>query len=77
VTAEIPSGATERFTYRVSLPPSRSDGYFETVVTVAGFTEIKQQGEEWKNIDEWMPISDLGSRDDAVAWIKNRYRRSL
>ena len=75
MTAEIPSGATERFTYIVSLPPSpRSDGYFETV---AGFTEIKQQGEERKNIDEWMPISDLGSRDDAVAWIKNRYRRSL
>jgi len=44
VTAEIPSGATERFTYELSPPPSRSDGYFETVVTVAGFTEIKQQG---------------------------------
>jgi len=44
VTAEIPSGTTERFTYKLSLPPSRSDGYFETVVTVAGFTEIKQQG---------------------------------
>jgi len=35
------------------------------------------QGEERKNIDEWMPISDLGSRDDALAWIENRYRRSL
>ena len=42
VTAEIPSGAPERFTYKLSPPPSRSDGYFETVVTVAGFTEIKQ-----------------------------------
>jgi hypothetical protein len=74
VAAEIPSGATERFTYKLS-PPSRSDGYFETVVTVAGFTEIKQQGEGRKNIDEWMPVSDLGSRDDVVAWIKNRDRR--
>ncbi len=42
VTAEIPSDATERFTYKLSPPPSRSDGYFETVVTVTGFTEIKQ-----------------------------------
>ena len=65
VTAEIPSGATERFTYKLS-PLSRSDGYFETVVTVAGFTEIKQQGEERKNIDEWRPISDLGSRKDSI-----------
>jgi hypothetical protein len=77
VTAEIPSGAIERFAYKLSLSPSRSDGYFETVVTVAGFTEIKQQGEERKNIDAWRPISDLGSRDDFLTWIKNRGRRSL
>jgi hypothetical protein len=77
VTAETPSGVSERFTYKLSPPPSRSDGYFETVVTVAGFTEIKQQGEEWKNIDAWRPISDLGSRDDVLTWIKHRDRQSL
>ena len=44
VTAEIPPGTTERFAYKLSPPTSRSDGYFETVVTVAGFTEIKQYG---------------------------------
>lgn len=42
VAAEIPSGATERFTYELSPLPSRSDGYFETVVTVASFNEIQQ-----------------------------------
>ncbi len=41
VAAELASGATERFIYKFSPSPSRSDGYFETVVTVAGFTEIK------------------------------------
>jgi hypothetical protein len=45
--AEIPSSSTERFTYRLPSPlPSRTDGYFETVVTVAGFTEIKEQKPE-------------------------------
>jgi len=57
VTAEIPSGATERFTYKLSPPPSRSDGYFETVVTVAGFTEIKEEMQERKNVDDWRPVS--------------------
>ncbi|MGE5818204.1 MAG: hypothetical protein ACM37Z_09290 [Deltaproteobacteria bacterium] len=42
VAAEIPSGAIERFTYELSPLPSRSDGYFETVVTVASFNEIQQ-----------------------------------
>ncbi|MBI1994980.1 MAG: hypothetical protein HYU46_09955 [Deltaproteobacteria bacterium] len=57
VTAEIPSGATERFTYKLSPPPSRSDGYFETVVTVAGFTEIKEEMQEQKNLNDWRPVS--------------------
>jgi hypothetical protein len=58
VRAEIPSGATERFTYRVPSPlPARSDGYFETVVTVAGFTEIKEERQERKNVDDWRPVS--------------------
>ena len=58
VTAEIPSGATELITYRVlSLLPARSDGYFETVVTVAGFTEIKEERQERKNVDDWRPVS--------------------
>lgn len=42
VAAEIPSGAIERFTHELSPLPSRSDGYFETVVTVASFNEIQQ-----------------------------------
>ena len=57
VTAEIPSGATERVTYKISPPPSRSDGYFETVVTVAGFTEIKEENQEEKNMNDWQPVS--------------------
>jgi hypothetical protein len=58
VSTEIPSGATERFTYRVPSPlPARSDGYFETVVTVAGFTEIKEERQERKNVDDWRPVS--------------------
>jgi len=58
VSTEIPSGATERFTYRVPSPlPARSDGYFETVVTVAGFTEIKEEIQERKNLDGWRPVS--------------------
>jgi hypothetical protein len=58
VTAEIPSGGTELITYRVlSLLPARSDGYFETVVTVAGFTEIKEERQERKNVDDWRPVS--------------------
>jgi hypothetical protein len=58
VSTEIPSGATQGFTYRVPSPlPARSDGYFETVVTVAGFTEIKEAMQERKNVDDWMPVS--------------------
>src|SRR3990172_4939890 len=41
VSAELASGGSERFTYQLPSPlPARSDGHFETVVTVAGFTEI-------------------------------------
>lgn len=41
VEKEIPPGGTLPFTYRPSAPlPSRPDGYFETTVSVAGFTEI-------------------------------------
>ena len=58
VRAEISSGATERFTYSGLTPlPARSDGYFETVVTVAGFTEIKEAMPERKNADDWKPVS--------------------
>jgi len=58
VKTEIPSGATERFTFRVPSPlPARSDGYFETVVTVAGFTEIKEEMQERKKLDDWRPMS--------------------
>jgi len=58
ISTEIPSGATARFTYRVPSPlPARSDGYFETVVTVAGFTEIKEEMRERKNVDDWRPVS--------------------
>lgn len=58
VRAEIPSGATERFTYTLALPPSTgSDGDFETVVTVAGFTEIIEDSQEQKNINDWRPLS--------------------
>lgn len=62
VATEIPSGAIERFTYELSPLPSRSDGYFETVVTIASFTEIQQQAEERRNMEQWMPISNLDSR---------------
>jgi hypothetical protein len=58
ISTEIPSGATERFTYRMPTPlPVRADGYFETVVTVAGFTEIKEEMQERKNVDDWRPVS--------------------
>ena len=58
VKAEIPSGGSERFTYRLPSPlPARSDGYFETIVTVAGFTEIKEEMQERKNADDWRPVS--------------------
>ncbi len=41
VEKEIPPGGTAAFTYRPSSPsPSRPDGYFETTVSVAGFSEI-------------------------------------
>jgi hypothetical protein len=74
VTAEIPAGAIEPFTCELSPLPSRSDGYFETVVTVAGFTEIKPQREERRNIDPWMPISGWGSRDDGLAAANRGFR---
>jgi len=55
---EIPSGATERFAYSLPAPlPVRADGYFETVVTVAGFTEIKEEMQVRKNVDDWRPVS--------------------
>ena len=58
ISTEIPSGATERFTYSMPMPlPVRADGYFETVVTVAGFTEIKEEMQERKNVDDWRPVS--------------------
>lgn len=41
VRKEIPPGGTVPFTYKPSAPlPSRPDGYFETTVSVAGFTEV-------------------------------------
>lgn len=58
VSTEMPSGGSERFTYRLpSSLSARSDGYFETVVTVAGFTEIKEEMQERKNVDDWRPVS--------------------
>lgn len=58
VKAEILPGSSERFSYRLpSSPPSRPDGYFETVVTVAGFTEIVEQPHERRTIDDWKPVS--------------------
>jgi len=58
VRAEIPAGSSERFTYRLpSSLSARSDGYFETVVTVAGFTEIKEENQEEKNMNDWQPVS--------------------
>jgi hypothetical protein len=58
VRTEIPAGATERFTHTLpSLLPSRSDGRFETVVTVAGFTKIKEQPQDRRNGDDWRPVS--------------------
>ena len=41
VEGEIPPGGSKPFAYRPSPPlPSRADGHFETVVSVAGYTEI-------------------------------------
>jgi hypothetical protein len=41
VEREIPGGGSAPFNYKPSDPlPSRPDGYFETSVSVAGFTEI-------------------------------------
>jgi len=41
VEKEIAPGASARFTYNPPSPlPSRADGYFETTVSVAGFTEV-------------------------------------
>ncbi len=41
---EIAPGKAVPFTYKRSVPlPSRPDGYFETTVSVAGFTEVIQQ----------------------------------
>jgi len=41
VEKEIPPGKSVQFTYRPAPPlSSRPDGYFETTVSVAGFTEV-------------------------------------
>lgn len=41
VQGEIPPGGTKSFTYELSQPlPSRTDGYFDTTVSVAGYTRI-------------------------------------
>ena len=41
VEKEIPAGGSTPFNYKPSEPlPSRPDGFFETGVSVAGFTEI-------------------------------------
>jgi hypothetical protein len=41
VEGDIPAGGTKPFTYRPASPlPSRSDGGYETTVSVAGFSEI-------------------------------------
>lgn len=43
VNEEIPPGKSAQFNYKPSSPlPSRPDGYFETTVSVAGFTEVIQ-----------------------------------
>lgn len=43
VEEEVSPGGTARFTYRSpSQLPSRSDGHFDTEVSVAGFTAIEQ-----------------------------------
>jgi hypothetical protein len=43
VEKEIPAGQSVRFTYKPAPPlPSRTDGVFETKVSVAGFTQIYQ-----------------------------------
>jgi hypothetical protein len=43
----IPPGRNVPFTYRLTSPaPSRTDGQFEIAVSVAGFTQIYQPGEE-------------------------------
>ena len=58
VSAELPSGGSARFTYQLPSPlPARSDGYFETAVTIAGFSEIKEETPERKNVDDWRPVS--------------------
>jgi hypothetical protein len=58
ISTEIPSGATERFTYSMPTPlPVRADGYFETVVTVAGFTEMKEEMQQREDVDDWRPVS--------------------
>jgi hypothetical protein len=41
IKSEIAPGGSVSFTYRPPVPlPSRPDGYFETTVSVAGFTEV-------------------------------------
>jgi len=41
VTKEIALGGTISFTYKPTSPlPRRADGYFETTVSVAGYTEV-------------------------------------
>ena len=41
VEGELPPGKSKPITYQPSPPlPARADGYFEAIVSVAGFTEI-------------------------------------
>lgn len=45
VPGEVPAQGTVRFKYAPATPlPTRSDGYFETTITIAGFKEIIPQG---------------------------------
>lgn len=44
VEGDIPPGGNKPFTYRPASPlPSRADGHFEVVVSIAGFAEIIPQ----------------------------------
>jgi hypothetical protein len=45
VPGEVPAQGTASFKYVPPAPlPKRSDGYFQTTITIAGFTEIIPQG---------------------------------
>ncbi len=58
VGEEILPGETVRFTYRLpSMLAPRSDGYFETSVSVAGFTEIYQPTEAQIRDEGRKPVS--------------------